>query len=187
MILLEKNLPDPTDSGHDQWLRQEIIESQKTQADFLKWKLISVVAVASVSMAFTSVRLLICLVPMICVVVDLISIQIMIRIHTIGTYLKTNGNTYEEYVFLAKARAFESVASYGSSLLFNGTTGVLGLFLPQAQGQFTGYLNAFVIAGILGIMATLFLCRIHLDRLKEVIRSAERFRQIQNASMAASQ
>ena len=38
--------------GHDKALRDEIIESQKIQADFLKWKLISVAAVASASLRF---------------------------------------------------------------------------------------------------------------------------------------
>jgi hypothetical protein len=36
-------------SLHDEKLRDEIIESQKSQADFLKWKLIALAGIGSVS------------------------------------------------------------------------------------------------------------------------------------------
>ncbi len=61
-------MSNATDGERDKMLRSEIIESQKTQADFLKWKLISVAAVASISLglahspAVEGAKLLLCLV-----------------------------------------------------------------------------------------------------------------------------
>src|SRR5271165_2912328 len=124
--------------GHDKALRDEIIESQKSQADFLKWKLISVAAVVSVSLGFAQpgpgpgARLLLCLVPFICLYVDLISLHIMIRIITIGIYLKLSGNRYERFAFEVREKSatspfvFEVVALHGSSLVFNVIILVLG-------------------------------------------------------------
>jgi hypothetical protein len=44
-----------SDRGNEtEWLRQEIVESEKTQADFLKWKFILIAAVGSVSLGFNS-------------------------------------------------------------------------------------------------------------------------------------
>ncbi|MGH9764768.1 MAG: hypothetical protein ACREDR_36830 [Blastocatellia bacterium] len=52
----EEPAPDETSESqsefdqHDVLLRQEIIESQKSQAEFLKWKFISAASVASVAL-----------------------------------------------------------------------------------------------------------------------------------------
>jgi len=43
--------------------------------------------------------LLACLVPLVCAYVDLISIHLMIRIITIGAYLRERGDRYEDYTF----------------------------------------------------------------------------------------
>lgn len=119
-------------------LRNEIVESQKTQADFLKWKLIAVAAVSSISLGFTPVansvnsdeanrrglELLLCAIPLICAYIDFVSLHIMIRIVTIGTYLKKIGSDYEGFVFFTRAKGanpfiFETAALHGSSFVFN--------------------------------------------------------------------
>ena len=133
------------DYEHDKMLRAEIIESQKAQADFLKWKLISVATVASISLGLASTsnptvegaKLLLCLVPLICAYVDLTSLHIMIRIIMIGIYLKRVGNAYEGFVFEVRNRTatspfvFEAVALHGSSVAFNAIIVGLGFTLPQ--------------------------------------------------------
>src|SRR3954469_4616426 len=95
-------------------LRHEIVESQKTQAEFLKWKLIAIGAVSSISLGFTpsspqmansqGLQLLLCSIPLICAYTDFISLHIMIRIVTIGTYLKGTGSEYETFVFRTRER-----------------------------------------------------------------------------------
>jgi hypothetical protein len=62
---------DPVSRHDREWLRQEIVDSKKSQVDFLKWK-------------FS----LLCLVPLICAYVDLIGLHVMVRVRTIGGFLK---------------------------------------------------------------------------------------------------
>ncbi|MDB5344083.1 MAG: hypothetical protein JWP89_2460 [Schlesneria sp.] len=170
----------------DKILREEIIESQKSQADFLKWKLISVAAVASASLGFSlpsnsatdSARLLLCLVPLICSYVDLISLHLMIRILTIGIFLKLSGNQYERFVFevrklsAANPFVFEAVALHGSSLVFNII--ILGLgFGLQGPNWPQHLLMAYMVAGGLGVGATVLLWVQYASRAKEVVREAE--------------
>ena len=170
----------------DKALRQEIIESQKTQADYLKWKLISVATVASISLGFgptntTSVKgakLLLCLIPLICAYIDLISIHIMIRIITIGVYLKVSGSPYEKFVFKIRDKAsvnpfvFEASALHGSSLVFNVILILLGFSLPLSDWP-QQYLTAYIVAGSLGIVATLFSWLLYTVRARDVIRISE--------------
>jgi len=169
-------------------LRQEIIESQKTQADFLKWKLISVATVSAISFGFTSdvkltassAKLLLCMVPMLCAYVDLISLHLMIRIITIGLYLKIQGTKYESYIGQIRERSktnpfiFEVGALHGSSLFFNMIVVGLGFALPKGPDNWPEqYLTAYVVAGVLGIVWTIFLWMIYTFRVREVDRLAK--------------
>jgi len=176
------------DSEHDKLLRGEVIESQKTQADFLKWKIISVATIASISLGLASTtnptiqgaKLLLCLVPLICAYVDLTSLHIMIRIIMIGIYLKKVGNAYETFVFEARERTgtnpfvFEAVALHGSSLVFNIIIVGLGFALPDSPNDWPPkYLTAYIMSGTLGIVVTLLLWVWYTSRAKEIIRVAE--------------
>jgi len=174
------------DYEHDKMLRAEVIESQKTQADFLKWKIISVATIAAISLGLASTtnptvqgaKLLLCLVPLICAYVDLTSLHIMIRIIMIGIYLKNLGNAYEKFVFEARERTgtnpfvFEAVALHGSSLVFNIIIVGLGFALPPNDWP-QNYLNAYIVSGRLGIVATILLWVWYNTRAKEIIRVAE--------------
>jgi hypothetical protein len=175
---------DFTGSECDKLLRTEIIESQKTQADFLKWKLISVAAVASISLGFgpqnTAVieaKLLLCLVPLICAYVDLTSLHIMIRIITIGLYLQRSGDPYEDFVFAVRNSSatnpfiFEAVALHGSSIGFNVVLIVLGFKLPSGPGNWpTQY---YIAGGALGVVATLIFWLVYTTRLKDIAHVAD--------------
>jgi hypothetical protein len=169
-------------------LRTEIIESQKTQADFLKWKLISVAAVASISLglaptggtALEGAKLLMCLVPLVCAYVDLISLHLMIRILTIGIYLKNSGDPYEKFVFGVREKTatnpfvFEAVAMLVSSGVFDATIVALGFALPKGPGNWPSeYLAAYIVSGVLGIVATIAFWLMHSSRTREVIRVGE--------------
>ena len=171
-----------------QILRSEIIESQKTQAEFLKWKLISIAAVASLSLGFATTtnptiegaKLLLCLVPFICAYVDLTSLHIMVRIIAIGLYLKQAGDEYEKFVFAARTTSsanpfvFEAIALHGSSVAFNVTIIVLGFALPQGPDNWPAqYLTAYVLSGSVGLVATLFFWLWYTIRLKDIRRIAE--------------
>jgi hypothetical protein len=169
-------------------LRQEIIESQKTEADFLKWKLISVASVGAISFGFisdvrlaaSSAKLLVCLIPVLCAYVDLISLHIMIRIIAIGNYLKMQGNDYEEYVFEIRDKSsvnpfvFEAGALYGSSFLLNVLVIVLGFILPKGPDNWPeSYLTAYIVFGVLGITCNIFFWMLYTFRVREVTRLAK--------------
>jgi hypothetical protein len=162
-------------------LRTEIIESQKAQADFLKWKLISVGALGSVTLTSSgNARLLACLVPLLCAYVDLISIHLMIRIVTIGAYLRERGDPYEGYTFAFRERSgqnpyiFEVTALHGSSLAFDMIIFVIGfislafptlLIMPVAA--------AFICCGLVGSLWTAFIFVLYNYRQREVVRLAK--------------
>lgn len=146
-------------------LRTEIVESQKTQADFLKWKLIAAAVVASISLGIGSStssppnpkgsQLLLCAIPLICAYVDFISLHIMIRIVTIGTFLRRSGNEYEGFVFETRRTnanpfIFETAALHGSSFVFNAV--LIGLsFADVAEAWIS---KAYLLSGILGLVVT---------------------------------
>src|SRR5438046_2208814 len=69
-------------------LRQEIIETHRSSADFLKWKLFAVAAVASVAMGYlttanatpsSDARLIICLAPFVCAYADMVATDLAVR------------------------------------------------------------------------------------------------------------
>ena len=193
-------MSDPDDPGYegttssklqqcDETLRNEIIESEKSQSDILKWKLISIAGVSSVSFGIgntTSVpeaaKLLICLVPLICAYVDLISLHLMIRIITIGAYLKQSGSHYEQFAFEIRNKTytnpfvFEAVVLHGSSLVFNiiilGLAFALLFALPKWP---PAYMVAYAVAGILGIVVTIFSWVKYTMLAQGVVREAEKF------------
>jgi hypothetical protein len=180
--------PSPgTANEHDRWLRSEIIESQKTQADFLKWKMISVAGVASVALGISATAgalggvllYLLCLVPPICVYVDLISLHLMIRIITIGLYLRFTGNRYELFTFEVRARSstnpfvFEAATLHGSSAVFNIIIIVLGFILPLWPVAPPQLQAAYLVAGIVGLgfsIGTWFMYGSRASNLQQVAR-----------------
>ena len=134
-------IDDVKDYNNEEILRLEIIESQKSQADMLKWKFI---AISAIGVVLTNNKLndskidiiiyLLPLVPFICAYVDLLSYHLMIRIIVIGTYLRkayksdTNKMNYEEFVLKTRTSQkvfdFEFFALHGSTFIIN-----LGLFI----------------------------------------------------------
>ena len=170
-------------------LRSEIVESQKSQADFLKWKFIVVATVASAWLGFSTAtppakegtQWLLCLLPLICAYIDLISLHIMIRITTIGSYLKEVGNEYEQFIFEvrrpggANPYIFEGVALHGSSLaidLFLIGFGFLGLGLHWNS---TILQVSYIALGFVGIVVTIAFLFWYVLRSKEVQNIAKRF------------
>jgi hypothetical protein len=78
-------------------LRKEIIESQKSLSDFMKWKLIAIASIGSVVLgsfdltnptAVPKFGLLIALIPLLCAYIDLISVHLILRIIVIGVYIQ---------------------------------------------------------------------------------------------------
>ncbi len=86
----------------------------------------------------------------------------MIRIMTIGNYLKESGDAYEQFVFAvrnttgASPYVFEAIALHGSSVAFNAIIVALGFTLPHGAGNWpSNYLTAYIVTGAFGIVTTL--------------------------------
>ena len=103
------------------------LEAQKTQAEFLKWKLIAVASVAAVALGFagpeqrhvSGARMLVCLIPLICAYVDLLSLHIVVRIIVIAAFLRKCNDAYETFVYSVRMQSanpfrFELMALHGS-------------------------------------------------------------------------
>jgi hypothetical protein len=105
----------------------------------------------------------------------------MIRIITIGIYLKTAGDSYEKFVFTMRDLTstspfvFEVFALHGSSLAFNVIVIALGFTLPEGpNGWPSEYLSAYMVSGILGIGATVLFWSWFTTRWREIARYAEK-------------
>ena len=71
-----------------------MVESEKAQADFIKWKLVLVAGLGSASLGFSKLsansnaQYLFCLIPLICAYVDLIYFPQTLRILVIEAFLR---------------------------------------------------------------------------------------------------
>ncbi len=166
-------------------LRDEIVESQKVRSDLFKWKIILVASLGAVALGLASANdkgagadppstheYLLCLIPLVCLYVDILSSHLNLRIMVIGRYFQyvaaTRGNEaeprqaeYERFVERARnltsdlrqtddatprtfsAFAFEDLAQHLSSSILS-----LFVFLWGAPSAFAGWLPPSVGAGV---------------------------------------
>lgn len=179
---MSKNMGEQTENSEA--LRNEIVESQIIEADFLKWKLIAIGVVSSISLGFTpsdgnnsnppGVEWLLCAIPLICAYIDFVSINIKLRILTIGAYLKNNGSKYEQFVSqtrVKKANPFilETAALHGSSIVFNLV--LAGIGFTNIAVQLVR--NVYVICGVLGLVAAIFTWNFYTKRAKQIQKLAQ--------------
>jgi hypothetical protein len=171
-------------------LRQEIIEAEKTQADYLKWKLISVASIASIFLSFKVVNsydlsILLCVIPLICTYVDLISVHLMLRIVVIGTYLRKTKRElgqpdyidvkdYETFVsdILGEVRSsplspfgLELTAIHGSTLILSIIILIHGYNLASSNASLA-YL--YFVSGFIGIIFTILIFATFGKRVRKI-------------------
>jgi hypothetical protein len=78
-------------------LRQEILNSQQTRSDLLKWKLGLIGAIGAIGLGLAGSRvsnnadLVLCAVPLVCVYVDFLCRHLSLRILVIGRFFETEG------------------------------------------------------------------------------------------------
>ena len=93
-------------------LRGEILEAEKSRYDLLKWKLVLVsglgaaglgIGAAKASGDFPNLDYLLCLIPLVCIYVDVLCLHMNLRIMVIGGFLRCSSPTdstaknYEEF------------------------------------------------------------------------------------------
>lgn len=167
-------------------LRREIVESQRSGADFLKWKLIATATVASIALGLRAhpvtglepqkggppVQLIICLIPLICAYVDMVSLDLAIRILAIGAFLRAHGDVYENWVQDERGSdenpfRFAPVAVHGSSFIVSFL--ILGVGLVGASLKWESFeVAAYVTSGLLGTAVTIVLSYLYYDRKKHL-------------------
>jgi len=163
-------------------LRAEIIEAHKSGADFLKWKLIAVAAVSSVAIGFltpgnhggptTEWGLIVCLIPFICAYADMVGLDLTVRTMLIAGFLRLCNDPYEIHVANLRGRrnnpfhaatAASFTASIAISVLIIGG----GLFGVNREWN-PLYVDAFIAAGGVGVIATLCLWRAYFARIAQI-------------------
>ena len=162
-------------------LRTEIVETQKTGADFIKWKLIATAAVASLALGVGQTNTppdrdllpLLCLIPLICAYVDLMSADLAIRILSIAAFLRQQGDVYECWVGRRRSVGWRNpfglapMAVHGSSVAMNALILLLVLFgdiFPKAQKQL------FVAASVGGLIVAVLLWYVYWAMAKKLSR-----------------
>jgi hypothetical protein len=86
-------------------LRNEIVESQKARMDFLKYKLLAIAALGAIGLGFSEHNgsilepdYILCIIPFVCMYVDLLCYHNDMRILVIGNFLGYSGDSYENYI-----------------------------------------------------------------------------------------
>lgn len=95
--------PEPNPSfERSNKLPDEILGAHQTRADFLKWKLLLVAALGAAGLGLGEkskpVYLLVALIPLVCLYVDLLCMNLKVRVLVIGTfYANSREDAYERY------------------------------------------------------------------------------------------
>lgn len=166
---------------------QNIIETQKTQADFMKWKILisAIIGAASLGIygspqnkignSHNIQNYLACLIPLVCAYVDAMFFHLWFRIMIIGKYFRTNSNScfncYENAIEELRQQNeitedwffIERYAVVGSSLILNLLVLVFGFVV-------NGNIMIYIIFTTIGIMFTLFLYYFSTKEMKKDIK-----------------
>ena len=180
-----------------QTLRDEILQTQQTRSDLLKWKLVIAGALGSVGLGFAGAEdsaknadLVLCAVPPVCVYVDLLSRHLSLRILVIGTFMRSHGGQYGAselaayeahaqharklgrvpwYLPLRNVSAFalEDWAVSWSTIVLS--IGVLGYGVVGDPG----FREPFIASGLIGLVVTVFAMSVYRRLFKATNRLAE--------------
>ncbi len=183
-------------------LRDEIIEAQKARVDLLKWKIILVTGIGGAGLGLggptgaTPNYYLFCLIPLVCVYVDILCSHMNLRIMVIGRFLLMTSHArienptevqYERFVEKARAMpvsqpsassggisafAFEDFAQHFSSIMLSISVlawGIWGWFRAISQEQWP-----FYVAGSFGLAASIWGYLAYRRRIRSLTALAQR-------------
>ena len=99
--------PPNLSEGIELALRDEIRKTQGAQSELMKWKLIAVAAIGAIGLGLPKVGgssgatpglryQVLCLVPLLCLYADLVCLHYMLRIITIGAFIKESYRKFRE-------------------------------------------------------------------------------------------
>jgi hypothetical protein len=144
-------------------LRNEIIESQKSRVVLLQYKLIAVASVATLGLGFIEHKgectklaydFVLCIIPFVCVYIDLLCYHNTLRILVIARYLRTKLDPYEVYIRKLQIEGktnrpeylfgMEDFALLWSSIFLSTLLIIYGLYYLKGAFVIVGYLGAFI-------------------------------------------
>lgn len=177
-------------------LRDEVIQSQKARSEFFKYKLISIATLSSIGLGFNSYQTdhvsiepvyVLCVIPFVCIYVDLLCWHNTLRILVIGRFLDYMNDSYEKYLSIIDNNIKKKkISEDGASYLFeledyalqwsNYAISIMlfcyGIyFLTKSHLSGKGVL--FVVVGMLGIILTMLIERKFKRRKDTLFAEAE--------------
>lgn len=174
--------------------RNEIVDAAKSRTDLLKWKLILVSALAAIGLGISnpisnvkpliSTHLALCLIPIVCVYVDLLCKHLQIRILAISEFfqsqeykLDTNTNDflyfhlYEKFCNDVRTEFnFEDWAQQGATIFLSALI-ITAAFILSLSGM---HLLALVLSGVCGIVFTWLINKSYRNRCKRLRGKAQK-------------
>ena len=161
-------------------LREEIIEAEKIRADLIKWKLILVAGLGAAGLGLNGnsrddMTLLLCLIPFVCVYVDLVARHLNLRIHVIAEFMRGQKEEwtadYEKYAESMEKKgvfALETGALRYSTVFLSVIVIIVGYVLHCKQPVM--YLVLFIFSGFFGIVAAVIIDVVYRNRRNKITR-----------------
>ena len=163
-------------------LRAEVMQAQATRSDLLRWKLIAIGAIGSVGLGLAGARprthadLVLCALPPVCLYVDLLCLNLNLRMILISAYARQTLATvepaatlskYEKFVGEVRAKhdpfALEGAAVWASTVLVSVVVLLYGLLGAHVHGAVAA---AFIASGATGGLGTLLATTVY-DSLRK--------------------
>ncbi|MFZ2172252.1 MAG: hypothetical protein WAW61_21765 [Methylococcaceae bacterium] len=173
-----------------QILRTEIIESEKVRIELLKYKLIAVASIATIGLGFSGDQssapimdadYVLCIIPFVCIYVDLLCYHNNIRILFIAYFLRHYRNSYEGYIvkihdMCAKGERYlfglEDFALFWSSMGLSILLIVYGIFNVTCTSKG----NVFLITGLVTTVLIVLTKLSFAVHQKALISNADKYR-----------
>lgn len=180
-------------------LRQELIETQKTRSELIKWKLLLVSALGATGLGFAKTKsdlnaeVLLCCIPFVCAYVDAQYVNLSLRIMGIATFFREVApqvgvsralTEYENLMNFARGKirvtyprvgchGFQSWLVRASSVLFSGFVALYAgaSFVLRRPRPNVWLMLAMFLTGIGGVAFDLWLFH-HSHGRREIIEKA---------------
>ncbi|MDM8524881.1 hypothetical protein QUF80_16045 [Desulfococcaceae bacterium HSG8] len=170
-------------------LRDEIISSQKSRFDLMKWKLVLVSTLSATGLGlkgsptFPHVELILFCIPFVCVYIDLLCHHYALNTHVIGQFIRTSEGDEDknmiEYEMFAKsvrklgnkkisAYDFERWALNWSSLFISFLIIIFSIYNKKLTSI------AIAASGIMGILMTIIFQESYNVRRKKILELNQR-------------
>lgn len=172
-------------------LREEVMQSQKARIDLLKYKLVATAALAAIGLGFNAFEVsnvkidpdyVLCIIPFVCIYVDLLCWHNNLRILVISRFLDYHNDSYENYLSIMgqstpRKRAgyffeLEDFALHWSSIMVSMLLFCYGCYFLGAQRPTLGGCT-FIIIGFAGIVVSTVVQKSYTKHLDTLFKIAE--------------